>query len=114
MFPDGAILRIDTQHADASIQDKPECIRLSELLGPKQGLSFAVLSAFAVDPSWLYEFFDRDTPVVLVADSNICGAEASDVCVNNPFFIILRLPPHLLRFLPSLASYLSPSFYILN
>ncbi|KAJ7816941.1 hypothetical protein B0H14DRAFT_3877662 [Mycena olivaceomarginata] len=96
MFPDGAILRIDTQHADASIQDKPECIRLSELLGPKQGLSFAVLSAFAVDPSWLYEFFDRDTPVVLVADSNICGAEASDVpTLKNIFPNWVRVCPPL-------------------
>ncbi|KAJ7713845.1 hypothetical protein B0H14DRAFT_3901864 [Mycena olivaceomarginata] len=98
MFPDGAILRIDTQHADASIQDKPECIRLSELLGPKQGLSFAVLSAFAVDPSWLYEFFDRDTPVVLVADSNICGAEASDVptlknIFPNWYVFVQDVPP---------------------
>ncbi|KAF8202025.1 hypothetical protein K438DRAFT_2103536 [Mycena galopus ATCC 62051] len=75
-FPTGALLRIDSQHADSSLPNKPHCIRLSEALGPKDELSFAILSAFAVDAPWLYGFFARDTPVVLVTDANMCGAGA--------------------------------------
>ncbi|KAJ7257561.1 tyrosyl-DNA phosphodiesterase-domain-containing protein [Mycena haematopus] len=76
-FPTGAFLRIDTQHADSNI-DKPACIRLSELIGPKDELAFAILSAFVVDAPWLYEFFASETPVVLVTDVNTSGGEAGD------------------------------------
>ncbi|KAJ7193807.1 phospholipase D/nuclease [Mycena pura] len=69
-FPEGAILRIDTQHATKA---KSPCIRLSEVLGPREDIAFAILSAFVVDPAWLYSFFDPETPVVLVADPNMCG-----------------------------------------
>ncbi|KAF7340590.1 hypothetical protein MSAN_02130500 [Mycena sanguinolenta] len=77
-FPSGAVLRIDTQHADPTRSDKTPCIRLSELLGPKDELAFAILSAFVVDAPWLYEFFAHETPVILVTDSNTCGADAPD------------------------------------
>ncbi|KAJ6460009.1 tyrosyl-DNA phosphodiesterase-domain-containing protein [Mycena sanguinolenta] len=77
-FPTGAVLRIDTQHADSTRTDKAPCIRLSEILGPKDELAFAILSAFAVDAPWLYEFFANETPVILVTDSNTCGADTAD------------------------------------
>ncbi|KAJ7907571.1 hypothetical protein B0H13DRAFT_691553 [Mycena leptocephala] len=99
LFPDGAILRVDTQHADPSIAAKPTCIRLSELLGPRAELSFAILSAFAVDPAWLYGFFERETPVVLVGDANTCGGDAnSDVPTLKNVF------PHWVRVCPPLPN----------
>ncbi|KAJ6536871.1 hypothetical protein B0H19DRAFT_379084 [Mycena capillaripes] len=72
-FTDGALLRVDTQHADASTPTSTPCIRLSELLGPRAELAFAVLSAFVVDASWLYGFFEPETPVVLVGDAGTSG-----------------------------------------
>ncbi|KAF8202034.1 hypothetical protein K438DRAFT_2015408 [Mycena galopus ATCC 62051] len=97
-FPIGALLRIDTQHADPSIPNKPDCIRLSEVLGPKDELSFAILSAFVVDAPWLYSFFARDTPVVLVTDANTsgAGAELGDVpTLKNIFPGWVRVCPPL-------------------
>ncbi|KAJ7618173.1 hypothetical protein DFH06DRAFT_1306728 [Mycena polygramma] len=72
-FPDGALLRVDTKHADPALTSKPPSIRLSELLGARGETAFAVLSAFAVDAPWLYAFFDPETPVVLVGDPNTSG-----------------------------------------
>ncbi|KAF8148503.1 hypothetical protein K438DRAFT_453434 [Mycena galopus ATCC 62051] len=48
-FPTGALLPINTRHADSSIMNKPDCIRLSDR---KDELSFAILSAFAVGTPW--------------------------------------------------------------
>ncbi|KAK7055265.1 tyrosyl-DNA phosphodiesterase-domain-containing protein [Favolaschia claudopus] len=97
MFLDGALLRIDTKHADATIPNKPESIRLTEILGPKTDLAFAILSAFVVDPSWIYGFFDHETPVVLVTDPNTCGAED---CYDRPS--LKNMFPHWVRVAPPL------------
>ncbi|KAF7344187.1 hypothetical protein MVEN_01709100 [Mycena venus] len=95
-FPDGALLRIDTQHADPAIADKPACIRLSELLGPKDELAFVILSAFVVDLAWIYGFFERETPVVLVTDGNTCGAGTDSVpTLKNIFPNWIRVCPPL-------------------
>ncbi|KAJ6536854.1 hypothetical protein B0H19DRAFT_1240713 [Mycena capillaripes] len=83
-FPEGALLRVDTQHADASIPTSTSCIRLSELLGPRAELAFAVLSAFVVDASWLYGFFEPETPVVLVGDAGTSGGGQEGGHVHLP------------------------------
>lgn len=49
-------------HATATL----ECIRLSALLGPPASIAFAIVSAYVLDAPWLYGFFDRATPVVVV------------------------------------------------
>ncbi|KAJ7726221.1 hypothetical protein B0H16DRAFT_1735762 [Mycena metata] len=104
LVPQGAILRVDTQHArvhsvplagssastsastntlgGSSMKGNgngknngekpqapaiPECIRLSALLGPPASIAFAIVSAYVLDAAWLYGFFDRATPVVVVA-----------------------------------------------
>jgi tyrosyl-DNA phosphodiesterase-1 len=33
----------------------------------KSDISFAILSSYSLALSWIYEFFDRDTPVIMVA-----------------------------------------------
>ncbi|KAJ7236350.1 hypothetical protein C8J57DRAFT_1530159 [Mycena rebaudengoi] len=63
LYPAGALFRVATQHATVAATP---AIRLSEILGNKEELVFAVLSAFVSDPAWLYAFFDPGTPVVLV------------------------------------------------
>ncbi|KAJ6575763.1 tyrosyl-DNA phosphodiesterase-domain-containing protein [Mycena vulgaris] len=93
-FPDGAVLRVETQHA--TTPGTPG-IRLSELLGPREALAFAVLSAYVVDPAWIYSFFDPATPVVLVTDPATCGADvdAEDPTLKNMFPNWVRVCPPL-------------------
>jgi tyrosyl-DNA phosphodiesterase-1 len=33
----------------------------------KSDISFAILSSYSLALSWIYEFFDRETPVIMVA-----------------------------------------------
>ncbi|KAF8202019.1 hypothetical protein K438DRAFT_1965471 [Mycena galopus ATCC 62051] len=98
-FPTGAFIRIDNQHTDSLLHNKPDCIRLSEVLSPKDELEFAILGAFAVDAPWLYGFFARDTPVVLVIDVNACGAGPS--C---PIPTLKNIPPAWVRVCPPLPA----------
>ncbi|KAJ7696922.1 hypothetical protein B0H17DRAFT_1328965 [Mycena rosella] len=98
LFPDGALLRVETQHADPSrAKTTPAGIRLSEVLGPRDALAFAVLAAYVVDPAWLYAFFDPATPVVLVTDPAMCGAdvEAESPSLKNVFPQWVRVCPPL-------------------
>ncbi|CAK5277009.1 unnamed protein product [Mycena citricolor] len=78
-FLDGVLRRVETKYAEAGPGETGLApgVRLSELIGPKDELAFAILSAFVIDPSWIYSFFDPTTPVILVADSNTTMAESS-------------------------------------
>ncbi|KAF8172756.1 hypothetical protein K438DRAFT_1981234 [Mycena galopus ATCC 62051] len=98
-FPDGAILRVDTQHARSSTTPNTgaACICLSDLLGPKSDLAFAILSTFILNAPWLYDFFEKETPVVLVTDANMCGAggEAQTLTLKKIFPSWIRVCPPL-------------------
>ncbi|KAJ6503816.1 tyrosyl-DNA phosphodiesterase I [Mycena sanguinolenta] len=72
IFPDGAVLRVDTMHATKA---ETPGIRLGGVLGPRDELAFAILSSFIVNPEWIYSFFDPATPVVLVADPAMSGGD---------------------------------------
>ncbi|KAJ7744468.1 tyrosyl-DNA phosphodiesterase-domain-containing protein [Mycena maculata] len=93
-FPLGAVLRVDTQHAQRA---ETVAIRLSDVLGPRDELAFVILSAFVVDPAWIYSFFDPETPVVLVTDPNTSGADAnaSRPTLKNMFPNWVRVCPPL-------------------
>lgn len=93
-FPDGALLRVDTRYAT---HGETPSIRLSEILGPREELAFAVLSAFVADPTWLYEFFDPATPVVLVLDTTGVGGDvdAREPALKNIFPNWVRVCPPL-------------------
>ncbi|KAJ7726217.1 hypothetical protein B0H16DRAFT_1593009 [Mycena metata] len=126
LFPQGAILRVDTQHArvhsvplvgssastststtststsntlgggsstnakrknngektQAPAAAIPECIRLSALLGPPASIAFAIVSAYVLDAPWLYGFFDRATPVMVVGHGEGEGGESGPTLKN--------------------------------
>ncbi|KAJ7493823.1 hypothetical protein FB451DRAFT_1360519 [Mycena latifolia] len=95
LFPDGAILRVDTKYAENAQTGGAESIRLSDLLGPREALALAVLSAFVIDPTWLYGFFNPATPVVLVTDAAMCGGDpdAEEPTLKNVFPAWVRVCP---------------------
>ncbi|KAL4252985.1 tyrosyl-DNA phosphodiesterase family protein [Abortiporus biennis] len=66
LYWEGEIRQTANKHVDASKDVKP-AFRLSELIGPKDDVQFAILSAYCVNFPWLYGFFKPETPVVIVA-----------------------------------------------
>ncbi|KAG5640711.1 hypothetical protein DXG03_007468 [Asterophora parasitica] len=72
VFWDGELRQTATQHADPRKDGRPT-FRLSDILGTKSDLSFAILSSYALDFAWIYEFFDRSVPVIMVAQPDATG-----------------------------------------
>ncbi|TRM65778.1 tyrosyl-DNA phosphodiesterase-domain-containing protein [Schizophyllum amplum] len=64
-FWEGAYRPIATKHAVPRKDGKPT-FKLSQIIGDKSTLAFAILSSYALDAEWTYSFFDRDTPVIIV------------------------------------------------
>ncbi|KAJ7292235.1 tyrosyl-DNA phosphodiesterase-domain-containing protein [Mycena rebaudengoi] len=90
LYPAGALFRVATQHVTVAATP---AIRLSEILGNKEELVFAVLSAFVSDPAWLYAFFDPGTPVVLVGHPD--DADGRKNALKNIFPNWVRVCPPL-------------------
>jgi tyrosyl-DNA phosphodiesterase 1 len=44
-------------------------VKCSLVVYQKSDLAFAIISSFALDLPWIYNFFDPSTPVILVAHS---------------------------------------------
>lgn len=42
-------------------------LKSTDFLAQKSDISFAILSSYSLALSWIYEFFDRDTQVIMVA-----------------------------------------------
>ncbi|KAK0231472.1 tyrosyl-DNA phosphodiesterase-domain-containing protein [Armillaria fumosa] len=66
LFFEGEIRPTATRLAEPR-QDRKATFRLTEILGPKSDISFAILSTYAHDISWIYQFFEREVPVIFVA-----------------------------------------------
>ncbi|KAL1677634.1 tyrosyl-DNA phosphodiesterase-domain-containing protein [Schizophyllum commune] len=64
-FWEGAYRPIATKHCVPRKDGKPT-FRLSEIIGNKSEIEFAILSSYALDAEWTYSFFERDTPVIIV------------------------------------------------
>ncbi|KAL1690371.1 hypothetical protein GGG16DRAFT_92394 [Schizophyllum commune] len=64
-FWEGAYRPIATKHCVPRKDCKPT-FRLSEIIGNKSEIEFAILSSYALDAEWTYSFFERDTPVIIV------------------------------------------------
>ncbi|KAJ7614988.1 tyrosyl-DNA phosphodiesterase-domain-containing protein [Roridomyces roridus] len=94
-FPTGAILRIETRHAERA---ETPGIRLTEILGPREDIEFAIISSYCIDLPWFYAFFDPATPVVLVGDPKLTpGADVMHTTLKNVF-------PNWVRVCPALAN----------
>ncbi|KAJ4473667.1 tyrosyl-DNA phosphodiesterase-domain-containing protein [Lentinula aciculospora] len=61
-----------TQGVDPRM-DGRATFRLTEVLGNKSEISFAILSSFALDLPWIYSFFDPSVPVIMVAQPDANG-----------------------------------------
>ncbi|KAG7442445.1 phospholipase D/nuclease [Guyanagaster necrorhizus] len=66
LFFEGEIRPTATRLAEPR-QDRKATFRLTEILGPKSDISFAILSTYAHDISWIYQFFEREVPVIFIA-----------------------------------------------
>lgn len=66
LFFEGEIRPTATRLAEPR-QDRKATFRLTEILGPKSDISFAILSTYAHDIPWIYQFFEREIPVIFVA-----------------------------------------------
>ncbi|KAI5897696.1 phospholipase D/nuclease [Schizophyllum commune H4-8] len=69
-FWEGAYRPIATKHCVPRKDGKPT-FRLSEIIGNKSEIEFAILSSYALDAEWTYSFFERDTPVIIMPQSRI-------------------------------------------
>ncbi|KAI0030960.1 tyrosyl-DNA phosphodiesterase-domain-containing protein [Vararia minispora EC-137] len=66
---DGAVRQTANRHAypGKNGEDGNLVWRLSEIIGDKSDVQLAILSSYAIQLSWIYEFFNPGTPVILVA-----------------------------------------------
>ncbi|KAG5650353.1 hypothetical protein H0H81_012545 [Sphagnurus paluster] len=89
VFWNGELRPTATVHAEPR-QDRRSTFRLTEILGKvleaflkfslttnclvkKSELEFAIMSSYALDFAWIYEFFDRSVPVIMVAQPDATG-----------------------------------------
>ncbi|THH13363.1 hypothetical protein EW146_g6842 [Bondarzewia mesenterica] len=72
VFWDGEVRQTANKHVEKEKngEDGKPVWRLSEIIGDKSQLSLAIISTYALDVQWIYQFFDPSTPVVLVTDSD--------------------------------------------
>ncbi|KAI5120005.1 hypothetical protein M0805_008466 [Coniferiporia weirii] len=70
-------------------KDTRPTFRLSEIIGAKSDISFAILSSYSNMVPWLYEFFDQRTPIVIInqpGDGNAGLTElAPNMLMTKPF-----------------------------
>lgn len=72
LFWDGELRQTATRHAEPR-QDGRPTFRLTQVLGNKDELSFAILSSYSLDWSWIYQFFNPTVPVIMVAQPDRTG-----------------------------------------
>ncbi|KAG6867719.1 hypothetical protein C0993_011965 [Termitomyces sp. T159_Od127] len=75
LFWNGELRQTATQHGEPRKDGKPT-FRLTEVLGKKSDLAFAIISSYSLDLPWIYGFFDLSVPVVVIAQPDASG-EAS-------------------------------------
>ncbi|KAF9235416.1 hypothetical protein BU15DRAFT_89583 [Melanogaster broomeanus] len=72
LFWDGEFRPTANKHSQPR-EDGRATFRLTDVLGPKSDISFAIISSYSTSVSWIYEFFDPSTPVILVAQPDPSG-----------------------------------------
>ncbi|GJJ05818.1 hypothetical protein Clacol_000005 [Clathrus columnatus] len=89
-FWDGELRQTANAHVEHG-KDKRPVFRLNEILGEKSDLSFAILSAYVTQVSWIYSLMPQDIPVILVGQPDATGTTS----VHN-------ILPHWVRVTPFL------------
>ncbi|KAI6160265.1 hypothetical protein EDD17DRAFT_1834005 [Pisolithus thermaeus] len=72
LFWDGELRPTATLHSVPRQDGKPT-FKLTEILGPKSQIAFAIISSFSTSILWTYQFFEPRTPVILVAQPDFPG-----------------------------------------
>ncbi|TEB20188.1 phospholipase D/nuclease [Coprinellus micaceus] len=91
-FWKGELRQTATRLAEPRADGQPT-FRLTQVLGQKSELAFAIVSSYALDLPWFYEFFDRSVPVILVAQPDA-----------NGYASIKNVLPHWIKTTPPLRS----------
>ncbi|PAV15621.1 phospholipase D nuclease [Pyrrhoderma noxium] len=63
LFWDGELRQTGNRFAE---NETRPTLRLTNIIGSKKDITFAILSSFSNDINWLYGFFDQSTPIILV------------------------------------------------
>ncbi|TDL27098.1 phospholipase D/nuclease [Rickenella mellea] len=72
LFWEGTLRQTANKNVDPR-KDTKSVFRLSELIGSKSEIEFAMISSYALQLSWVYQFFDPRTPVILVSQPDEDG-----------------------------------------
>ncbi|KAG8849219.1 hypothetical protein FRB91_010158 [Serendipita sp. 411] len=68
---------------ESDIRNGVKTFRISEIIGDKEAITFAILSSYSTDISWVYSFFSSETPVILVNQPRDNGdAEVKNILPN--------------------------------
>ncbi|KAI0651034.1 tyrosyl-DNA phosphodiesterase-domain-containing protein [Trametes meyenii] len=81
VFWDGELRQTANKHVE-SFKDTRPVFRLSEIIGPKDDIQFAIVSAFCWNFPWVYQMFSRSTPVIAVDHSPSGDASIKAILPN--------------------------------
>ncbi|GLB44401.1 putative tyrosyl-DNA phosphodiesterase [Lyophyllum shimeji] len=71
-FWNGEMRQTATQGAEPRRDGRPS-FRLTEVLGNRSEMAFAIMSSYSLDFAWIYQFFDPTVPVIMVAQPDASG-----------------------------------------
>ncbi|TFK18940.1 phospholipase D/nuclease [Coprinopsis marcescibilis] len=90
IFWQGEFRQTATRYADPRADGRPT-FRLTQVLGEKEELAFAIISSYSLDLPWIYQFFNPSVPVIIVAQPDNGGPPS----IKNVLPHWIRTTPHL-------------------
>ncbi|GJE97021.1 tyrosyl-DNA phosphodiesterase [Phanerochaete sordida] len=81
LFWAGALRQTANKHAEPAKDARP-VFRLTEVLGARDEIAFAVVAAYVINLPWFYSFFNRETPVVVVTQDPAGNETIKEVLPN--------------------------------
>ncbi|CAL1698599.1 unnamed protein product [Somion occarium] len=80
-FWNGELRQTANKYVEPSKDTRP-LFRLTDILAPRDEISFAIISAYCVDFPWMYSFFNPSTPVIIVAQDSQGNETMKEVLPN--------------------------------
>ncbi|CAL1698618.1 unnamed protein product [Somion occarium] len=80
-FWNGELRQTANKYVEPSKDTRP-VFRLTDILAPRDEISFAIISAYCVDFPWMYSFFNPSTPVIIVAQDSQGNETMKEVLPN--------------------------------